>query len=343
MRVTVSSLLTQGLAIDLGSATTRVALAGRSTVWREPSVVAYREDAEGERRPFAVGTLARAMLGRTSPAIQPVRPVRAGLVEDYQATEELLRFLLGRVQGRKPLVAPEALIALPVGVTEVERRAARECTERAGLKRLRFLDQPLAAALGASIPLAAPEGNMIIDVGAGSTQVSVISLGGVVHTRRVPVAGEAMDAALVRWMETVHGLTIGPSTAEDLKLRLGGAVPGARSGRMAVAGLDRQRRIPRRVVVEAAAVVEVLEPVVDGIVQAVSATLGRIPPELAADVAGKGALLIGGGALLPGLDEAIGSRCQLAVFVPEDPLSTVVLGAARALTLADDLGGIFSE
>ncbi|MFH1465350.1 MAG: rod shape-determining protein [Pseudomonadota bacterium] len=343
MRVNVSSLLTQGLAVDLGSATTRMALAGRDAVWREPSVVAYREDAEGERRPVAVGTLARAMLGRTSPAIQTARPVRGGIVEDYQAAEEVLRFLLGRVQGRKPLVAPEALITLPAGVTEVERRAARECTERAGIKRLRFIGQPLAAALGAGLPLAAPEGNMIVDVGAGSTQVSVISLGGVVHARRVAGAGEAMDAALIRWMETIHGLCIGPATAEDLKLRLGGAFPGARSGRMAVAGLDRERRLPRRVVVEAAAVAEVLQPVVESIVEAITATLERIPPELVADVAGKGALLIGGGALLPGLDEAIGRRIRLAVFVPEEPLSTVVLGAARALTLADDLGGIFQD
>jgi len=343
MRVNVSSLLSQALAVDLGSASTRIALAERGTVWREPSTVAYRDQPDGRQSPCAVGTIARAMAGRTAAEIRVVRPVREGIVEDFQATELLLRFLLGRVQGRKPLVAPHALLAIPTGTTDVERRALRECAEKAGIRRVQFIVQALAAALGAGVPLAAPEGNMVVDVGAGTTQVTVLSLGGIVHARRVPAGGLAMDAAIAAWLAERHGLAIGPATAEDLKLKLGAALPGMRAGRLAVAGLDRARNLPRRVVVDATQVAAVLQPVIDGIVAAILATLEHVPPDVASDVAGKGLLLIGGGALLPGLDEAIGQRTRLAAVVPEDPLSTTVLGAARALTLADEVGALFSD
>ena len=339
---TVSGLLSQELAIDLGTASAQVAVPGRGAACREPSAVAYRSEGQGRRSLLAAGASARAMLGRTPAGIQVVRPVRDGMVADYQAAEDLLRFLLRRL-GRKPVVGPGALFALGAGVTDVERRAVREFSEKAGIRRTRFIDKSICAALGAGLPLAAPEGNMVVDVGAGTVQVAVISLGGLVHARSACAAGDAMDAALVRWIEAEHGLLVGAGTAEALKLRLGAALPGLRSGYASVAGLDRERGFPRRIELPAEQVALALQPVVAEIVAAIVGALERIPPELAGDVADKGLLLCGGAAQLLGLDEAIGQRTRLPVVLAEEPMATVVAGAARALELADELGGLVSD
>jgi rod shape-determining protein MreB len=337
----VSGLLSQELAIDLGTSNTQFCVPGR--VCREPTVVAYREDDAGERVPLAIGTEARAMLGRAPSAVQVVRPLREGVIADFQATEELLRYLLYRAHGRKPLVGPRAAICIPFGTTEVEKRAVRECAESAGIRSTQLLVQPLAAALGAGLPLAAAEGNMVVDVGGGTTEVAVISLGGIVHAKTIPVGGDRMDAAIARWVEERHGLLIGPCGAEEVKQRIGGAFPGARRGNMAVAGRDKQRGFPRRITLQAEQVAEALVPAVDQIVNAIVATLERTPPELASDIVDTGVLLTGGGALLAGLDEAIGRRTRLPVVLAEDPFSTVVQGAALALARRDELGGLFTS
>ncbi len=337
----VSGLLSQDLAIDLGTSNTLFCLAGRGDVCREPTVVAFREDDTGARVPLAIGTEARAMLGRAPGAVSVVRPLRDGVISDFQATEELLRYLLLRALGRKPLVGPQAVICIPFGTTEVEKRAVRECAESAGVRQVQLMEQPLAAALGAGLPLAAPEGNMVVDVGGGTTEIAVISLGGIVHAKTIAAGGDRMDAAITRMVEAEHGLLIGPCTAEEIKQRIGGAIAGARQASMAVAGRDKARGFPRRVDLRSEQVVEALAPGVDDIVSAIVATLERTPPELASDIVDTGILLTGGGALLAGMDEAIGRRTQLPVVLAEDPFSTTVQGAATALERVDELGGLF--
>ncbi len=337
----VSGLLSQELAIDLGTSNTLYCASGRGGVCREPTVVAFREDEAGARVPLAIGTEARAMLGRAPSAVQVVRPLRDGVVADFQATEELLRHLLVRAHGRKPFVGPRAVICIPFGTTEVEKRAVRECAESAGVRTVQLMEQPLAAALGAGLPLAAPEGNMVVDVGGGTTEVAVISLGGIVHSKTIPAGGDRMDAAIMERVRSEHGLLIGPCTAEEIKQRVGAAAPGARQAAMPVAGRDLERGFPRRVTLRSEQVVEALAPLVDHIVKAIVATLERTPPELASDIVDTGILLTGGGALLCGLDEAIGQRTQLPVVLAEDPFSTVVQGAAMALERSEELGGLF--
>jgi rod shape-determining protein MreB len=338
----VSGLLSQALAIDLGTSNTLYGLPGRGTICREPTVVAYREGDDGSRVPVAIGTEARAMLGRAPSSVQVVRPLRDGVIADFQATEELLRYLLRRALGRKPLVGPQAVICIPFGTTEVEKRAVRECAESAGIRTVQLMWQPLAAALGAGLPLGAAEGNMVVDVGGGTTEVAVISLGGIVHSRTISAGGDRMDEAIIQLLEQQHGLLIGPCSAEEVKQRVGGAFSGARQASMAVAGRDIERGFPRRVTLRSEEVIEALSPLVDRIVDAIVATLERTPPELASDIVDTGVLLTGGGALLAGLEEAIGQRTQLPVVLAEDPFSTVVLGAAHALSRSDELGGLFS-
>jgi rod shape-determining protein MreB len=339
----VSGLLSQDLAIDLGTSNTLFTLPGKGTVCREPSVVAYREDDAGQRVAVAIGTEARAMLGRAPSAVQVVRPLRDSVVSDFHAAEELLRYVLRRAQGRKPIVGPRAVICIPYGTTEVEKRAVRECAESAGVRQVQLMLQPLAAALGAGLPLAAAEGNMVVDIGGGTTEVAVISLGGIVHARTIPAGGELMDQAIARWLEKHHGLLIGPCTAEEIKQRVGGALAGVRQESMLVAGRDLERGFPRRVSVSSDEVVQALAPQVDAIVGAIVATLERTPPELASDIVDTGILLTGGGALLAGMDEAIGRRTELPVVLAEDPFSTVVTGASTALVRSEELGGLFSD
>jgi len=337
----VSGLLSQELAIDLGTSNTLYCIPGRGNICREPTAVAFREDDTGARVAMAVGTEARAMLGRAPSSVQVVRPLRDGIIADFQATEELLRYLLLRALGRKPLVGPTAVICIPFGTTEVEKRAVRECAESAGVRSVQLMQQPLAAALGAGLPLAAPSGNMVVDVGGGTTEVAVISLGGIVHSKTIHAGGDHMDAAIMARVEKEHGLLIGPCTAEEIKKRVGGAIPGGRQSSIAVAGRDVERGFPRRVTLRSEQVVEALAPLVGDIVATIVATLERTPPELATDIVDTGILLTGGGALLSGLDEAIGRRTQLPVVVAEDPFSTVVQGAAMALARSDELGGLF--
>ncbi len=338
---TVSEMLSQEVAIDLGTSNTLYCLPGAQGVFREPTVVSYREDDRGERIPVAVGTEARAMLGRAPAAIQVVRPLRDGVISDFQATEELFRYLLQRVHRRKPLVGPRVAICIPHGTTEVEKRAVRECAESAGVRQVLLLEQPLAAALGAGLPLAAPEGNMVVDIGGGTTEVAVISLGGIVHSKTIVVGGERMDRTIARWIEREHRILVGPCTAEEIKKRAGCAISGARRASIDVAGRDLDRGFPRRVRLGSEAIHQALEPLVSEIVAAIVATLERTPPEVASDVVDKGILLTGGGALLAGMDEAIGQRTQLPVILAEEPFSTVVLGASRALGNMDELGGLF--
>ena len=328
---TVSGLLSHEVAIDLGSSNTLIFLRGRGVVCREPTMVACSEDGAGRREVVAGGREALAMLGRSPADVQLIRPVRDGLISDFQAAEELLRYLLRRVQGRRPLLGPRAVVCIPYGTTEVEKRAVRECAEAAGARQVSLLEQPIAAALGAELPVSEPEGNMVVDIGGGTTEVAVISLGGVVRASTVQAGGDAMERAIVRQVERVHGLLVGPVTAAAIKRELGAALPGLRRGSMAVAGRDLERSFPRRVDLDADQVCQALQEQVEAIVKAIVSTLERTPPELASDIVDKGILLTGGGSLLAGTDEAIRQRTGLPVVFAQPPQYTLVLGPARAL------------
>lgn len=336
---TVLGLVSHDLAVDMGTSTTRVHARGRGLVCREPSVIAVRED-RGRRQVVAAGTEARAMLGRTPGHIQSVRPVREGNIEDYAAAEDLLRYVFHRALGRRPMVGPRVLLCVPCGTTEVEKRAARKCAEAAGAREVSLVERPLAAALGAELDIAAAEGHMLVDLGGGTTEVSVISLGGVVQGRTVRLGGEHLDQALARAVEERHGLLVGPRSAEELKVRHGSALASGSTGTVLVKGRDTSRGIPRAVEVEEDLLRRALEAPLAEIFQAMVATLERTPPELSSDIVDKGILLVGGGALLRDLDEAIRQRTGLPVVVAEDPLTTAVTGAGRILEQRAVLGGL---
>jgi len=339
---TLHGLLAREIAIDLGTSNTRIWVRGRGVVCREPSYVAVEEDDRGRRRVVAVGSEARALLGRTPPGVQVVRPIREGVVADFQATEDLLSHLVRRVHGGRPVAGPRTVVAIPFGTTEVERRAVRDSAEAAGARRVSLVEQPVAAALGAGLDISPPEGNLVADVGGGTTEVAVLSLGGIVHSRSARTGGDTLDQALVAAVEARHGLTLGPRTAEDLKIRLGSALPGLVEGEYEVRGRDARTGFPRATRVAATEVVEALEAPLASIVDVIRAALDRTPPELVSDIADKGIVLTGGCALLRGLDERIRRVTGLPVVVVDDPWSTVVTGAGRMLEDADRWGGLLT-
>ncbi len=339
---TVTGMLSHDLAIDLGTSNTLVYARGRGVVCREPTVIAVGETERGGRELLAVGREAKAMLGRTPSDVQAIRPLREGVIQDFQATEELLRVLIRRVHGRRPLVGPRLAVCIPYGTTDVERRAVRESAESAGARQVLLIDQPLAAAIGAELAFAEPEGNMVADVGGGTTEVAVVSLGGIVYSRTVPAGGDHMDDAIVRFVQERHGLLIGPRTAEQVKMDLGSALPDAQLGAERIKGRCLKSGFPRMVSLQSQEVAEALAPAVGKTLEAIRGSLERTPPELSSDIVDKGIMLTGGGALLRDLDAAIRQETGLPVVVAEDPLSTVVLGAARALEDEENLGGVFA-
>ncbi len=339
---TLSGLLSRELAIDLGTSHTRIWARGRGVVCREPSFVAVKEDERGQRQVVAVGSEAKALLGRTPLGVQVVRPIREGVVADFQATEDLLRHLVRRVHGGRPMVGPRVVVAIPFGTTEVEKRAVRDSAEAAGARRVSLVEQPIAAALGAGLDISRAEGNLVADVGGGTTEVTVLSLGGIVHSHAARVGGDHLDEALIAAVEARHGLLIGQRTAEDLRIRLGSALPGLIDGETEVRGRDAHSGFPRAVVISAAEIVEALEAPLARIVDTIRAALDRTPPELASDIGDGGIVLPGGCARFRGLDERIRRAAGLPVVVVDDPYSTVVTGAGRVLEDPDRWGGVLT-
>ncbi|MCB9745237.1 MAG: rod shape-determining protein [Alphaproteobacteria bacterium] len=341
----VLGALSQDVAVDLGSATTRIALKGKGVVCREPSAVAVRSlkhrGERGGRRILEVGEGARVMLGRTPRDIEVVRPIRDSVIADFEVTEAMLRELMLRSLSGQ-ILGPRVTVCIPHGTSEVERRAMRECAEAAGARGVLLLDQPLAAALGAGLDVTAPQGCMVVDVGAGTTEVAVIALSGVVQARTVRVGGDQLDEAIVHHLREARGLLIGPLAAEELKLELGSAVPPRESKVAVVRGREISSGYPRARRVSAAEVHEALTPNVRMIVDTVLATLHKTPPELAADITDTGLLLTGAGAQLAGLEQALREACGVPVVVADAPADAVVRGAERALgdaVLLDALAG----
>jgi rod shape-determining protein MreB len=327
----VLGLFSQDLAIDLGTANTLVYVKGRGVVCNEPSVVALHHDRRGNKRVVAVGTQAKAMLGRCPADITAVRPLRDGAIADFEVTEQMLRYFIERVNGRKSFVAPRMVVCIPYGTTEVEKRAVRESAESAGAREVHLIEEPLAAAIGADLPITEPTGNMVVDIGGGTTEVAVISMAGIVYSRSIKTGGDHMDEAITQHMRRRHDLLVGPRTAEDIKLHLGNAIADGQFHEMKVKGRDLVRGFPRVVTVHSDEVRDALEEPVNLIVEAVRSSLERTPPELIGDIMERGIIMTGGGALLRGLDVCISQAVNLPVIVADDPQSAVVKGSGRAL------------
>jgi rod shape-determining protein MreB len=323
------------LAIDLGTANTLVYLKGKGVVCQEPSVVAVRKSERGGTKILAVGREAKEMLGKTPGTIHAIRPIKDGVIADFEMTETMLRYFITRVHNRQTFVRPRIIVAVPSSITPVERRAVKESAQSAGAREVYLIEEPIASAIGAGLPVTEPSGNMIVDIGGGTTEVAVISLGGVVHSRSVRVAGDKMDDAIVGHVKKKYNLLIGEQTAEQIKIRLGSAYPVDDSGEMEVKGRDLIDGVPKTILIRADEVREAIAETVEAIVDAVKMTLEKAPPELSSDIVDRGIVLAGGGALLRNLPVLIRERTGLPVIVADDPLYCVVLGAGKALDEID--------
>lgn len=331
-------LFSQDMAIDLGTANTLVYVKGRGVVCNEPSVVAIHHDRRGNKRVVAVGTEAKAMLGRCPMDIQAVRPLKDGVIADFEVTEAMLRYFIEKVNGRRNFVAPRMIVCIPYGTTEVEKRAVRESAESAGAREVHLIEEPIAAAIGADLPISDPTGNMIVDIGGGTTEVAVISMAGIVYSRSIKVGGDHMDDAIVQYVRRRHDLLIGPRTAEDVKHSLGNAWADGQVWEMQVKGRDLIRGYPRVITLTSDEIRDSLEEPINLIIEAVSSSLEHTPPELLSDIVEQGIIMTGGGSLLRGLDHMIGEQTGLPVVVADDPLSAVVKGSGRALEEVELLG-----
>ncbi|MGC8712108.1 MAG: rod shape-determining protein [Leptodesmis sp.] len=327
------------MGIDLGTANTLVYVSGKGIVLQEPSVVAIDQN---DKVALAVGEDAKRMLGRTPGNVIALRPLRDGVIADFDTAELMLKHFIARVNEGKTLVAPRIVIGIPSGVTGVERRAVMDAASQAGARDVYLIDEPVAAAIGAGLPVAEPTGNMIIDIGGGTTEVAVLSLQGTVLSESVRVAGDELSESISQYMKKVHNLVIGERTAEEIKITIGSAYPINDDIQMDVRGLHLLSGLPRTVTVKSAEIRESMAEPLAVIVDAVKRTLERTPPELAADIIDRGIMLAGGGALLKGLDTLISHETGIVVHVAADPLSCVVLGTGRVLENFKQLERVFS-
>jgi rod shape-determining protein MreB and related proteins len=314
------------IGIDLGTCNTLVYIRGKGIVASEPSVVAVER---GTKKVVAVGEEARRMLWKTPGDIIAIRPLRDGVIADLETTEKMIRYFISKVLQRSWLVKPRMVIGVPSMITEVERRAVEECAFKAGAREVKVIEESLAAAIGASIPIFEPAGHMVVDIGGGTSEISVISLGGMVVTNAIRLGGDEFDEAIMKHVRTVHNLIIGERTAEDLKKTIGNASPDKKIEKMEVKGTDAITGLPRRLEIDSVEVREALQEPIDAIVEEIKRTLGQTPPELAADIVERGIVMTGGGSLLKGLDTLIANETGVPAFRAEDPLNCVALGAGR--------------
>ncbi|HWP34240.1 MAG TPA: rod shape-determining protein [Thermodesulfobacteriota bacterium] len=328
-------LFSNDLAIDLGTANTLVYVKGRGIVSSEPSVVAVQRDSRGMKRVVAVGKEAKRMLGRTPGSIMAVRPMKDGVIADFEVTEAMLRYFIQKVHNRKTLVRSRVIIGVPSGITQVEKRAIRESAESAGAREVYLIEEPMASAIGAGLPITEPSGNMIVDIGGGTTEVAVISLSGIVYSKSVRIGGDKMDEAISQYIKRKYNLLVGERTAELIKIEIGTAYPEDEIRTMEVKGRDLVAGIPKTLEITSEEVREALAEPINAIVETVRVALERTPPELAADIVDKGIVLAGGGALLRNLDILLREETKLPITIAEDPLSAVVLGAGRVLDEMD--------
>jgi rod shape-determining protein MreB len=320
------------LAIDLGTANTLVYAKGKGIVVSEPSVVAVLKDGRGPDKVRAVGKAAKEMLGRTPGNIVAIRPMKDGVIADFEVTEAMLRYFIERVHNRSSnLVRPRIVIAVPSGITSVEQRAVRESALSAGAREVFLIEEPMAAAIGAGLPVTEPSGNMIVDIGGGTTEVAVISLSGIVYSNSTRVGGDKMDEAIINYVKRKYNLLIGERTAELIKITIGTAYPSADVRSMEVKGRDLVGGVPKTLEIKSDEVLEALQEPINAIVEGVKLALERTPPELAADIVDKGIVMTGGGALLANLDILLREATGLPVMLAEDPLTAVAIGVGRCL------------
>jgi len=335
-------LFSRDLAIDLGTANTLIYVRGMGIVSNEPSVVAVQQDSRGGKTVLAVGKQAKEMLGRTPGNIVVIRPMKDGVIADFEITAAMLRYFIRAAHNRSTLVKPRIIIGIPSGITEVERRAVRETAKSAGAREVYLIEQPIAAAIGTGLPITEPSGNMIVDIGGGTSDVAVISLAGIVCAKSVRVGGDKMDEAIVQHIKRRYNLLIGERTAELIKMTIGNAYPSDEVLTMDIKGRDLVAGVLRTLTVSSDEVRDALAEPVNAIVEAVKGTLERTPPELAGDIADCGIVLAGGGALLKGFDALLREETGLPVFLADDPLSSVVIGAGKALEELDILRQVCS-
>ena len=328
----VLGIFSNDLAIDLGTANTLVYVKGKSIVLNEPSVVAVSMDGRSKNRVLAVGSEAKHMLGRTPGSIVAIRPLRDGVIADFEVTEAMLRHFIQKVHNRRSFVRPRIIIAVPSGITQVEKRAVRESAESAGAREVFLIEEPMAAAIGANLPITEPTCNMVVDIGGGTTEVAVISLAGIVYSRSVRVAGDKMDEAIIQYIKRKYNLLIGERTSEIIKTTIGNAYPNPQElETIEVKGRDLASGIPKILSIDSEEIRVAISEQIDAIVETVKIALEQTPPELSADIVDRGIVLTGGGALLKNLDKLLREETSLPITVTEDPLVTVALGAGRAL------------
>ena len=324
-------MFSNDLAVDLGTANTLVYLKGEGIVVREPSVVAVQKTNTGQQKVLKVGMEAKMMLGKTPGTITAIRPINDGVIADFDITEEMLRYFIRKVHNRKTLVRPRIVICVPSGITQVEKRAVKESAESAGAREVYLIEEPMAAAIGAGLPITEASGNMIVDIGGGTTEVAVISLAGIVYAQSTRMGGDKMDEAIVQFIKRKYNLQIGERMAEAIKIEIGEAYPGPEVLTMEVKGRDLVSGIPKTIEINSDEIRDALKEAVNAIVNTVRQCLERTPPELAADIVDRGIYLAGGGACLRHLDQLLREVTKVPILIAENPLDCVVLGSGKVL------------
>ncbi|HEX3816076.1 MAG TPA: rod shape-determining protein [Mycobacteriales bacterium] len=329
------SFLGRDMAVDLGTANTLVYVRGRGIVLNEPSVVAINTTT---REIVSVGSEAKRMIGRTPGNIRAVRPLKDGVIADFDTTERMLRYFIRKVHRRNHLVrGPRVVVCVPSGVTGVEQRAVKESTYNAGASKVFIIEEPMAAAIGSGLPVSEPTGNMVVDIGGGTTEVAVISLGGIVTSQSIRVGGDELDSSIINFVKKEYSLLLGERTAEEIKIAIGSAFPAAEEQQAEIRGRDLVSGLPKTIVVSGAEIRKAVEEPVNAIVDAVKTTLDKCPPELAGDIMDRGIVLTGGGALLAGLDERLKHETAMPIIIADNPLHSVALGSGRCVEDFDAL------
>jgi rod shape-determining protein MreB and related proteins len=325
----IYGMFSNDMGIDLGTASTLVYVKGQGIVLCEPSVVAIEK---GTNHVLAVGEEAKRMLGRTPGSIIAIRPMKDGVIADFEITEQMLRYFINKVHNRRVLVRPRMVIAIPSGITEVEKRAVKDSAERAGAREVYLVEEPIAAAIGVGLPIQEPAGNMIIDIGGGTTEMAVVSLADIVFSKSIRIGGDEMDEAIIQHLRKTYNLLIGERMAEEIKIKIGSAYPLEEEMTMEVRGRDLVAGLPKTVTISSEEVREALAEPIAAILEAVRITLERTPPELSADLIERGMVLAGGGGLLKGLDKLLSEQTGLPVHIADDPITAVALGTGIVLS-----------